>query len=107
MGEGVVPATKKALSNAGFRPEDIDLWEINEAFAVVVLNALKELGGIRRENVNIKGGAIAIGHPHGASGARLAGTLSRILNEKKKDRGVATLCTAGGQGYTLVLERAS
>jgi acetyl-CoA C-acetyltransferase len=106
MGEGVVPATKKALSNAGLKPEDIDLWEINEAFAVVVLNAIKELGGIRRENVNVKGGAIAIGHPHGASGARLAGTLSRILNEKKKERGVATLCTAGGQGYSVILERA-
>ena len=107
MGEGVVPATRKALSNAGLKPEDIDLWEINEAFAVVVLNALRQLGGIRRENVNVKGGAIAIGHPHGASGARLAGTLSRILNEKRKERGVATLCTAGGQGYSLVLERAS
>jgi acetyl-CoA C-acetyltransferase len=105
MGEGVVPATKKALSNASLKPEDIDLWEINEAFAVVVLNAIKELGGIRRENVNVKGGAIAIGHPHGASGARLAGTLSRILNEKKKERGVATLCTAGGQGYAIVLEK--
>jgi acetyl-CoA C-acetyltransferase len=105
MGEGVVPATKKALSNAGLKPEDIDLWEINEAFAVVVLNAIKELGGIRRENVNVKGGAIAIGHPHGASGARLAGTLSRVLNVKKKERGVATLCTAGGQGYAVVLEK--
>jgi acetyl-CoA C-acetyltransferase len=106
MGEGVVPATRKALSNAGLKPEDIDLWEINEAFAVVVLNAIKELGGISREHVNVKGGAIAIGHPHGASGARIAGTLSRILNEKKKERGVATLCTAGGQGYSLVLDRA-
>ncbi len=107
MGEGVVPATKKALANAGLRPEDIDLWEINEAFAVVVLNALKELGGIPRDHVNVKGGAIAIGHPHGASGARLAGTLSRILNEKRKEKGVATLCTAGGQGYSIVFERAS
>jgi acetyl-CoA C-acetyltransferase len=107
MGEGVVPATKKALSRPGLKPEDIDLWEINEAFAVVVLNAQKELGGIPREKVNVKGGAIAIGHPHGASGARLAGTLGRILNQKKKERGVATLCTAGGQGYSIVFERAS
>lgn len=107
MGEGVVPASRKALANAGLRPDEIDLWEINEAFAVVVLNALKELGGISRDRVNIKGGAIAIGHPHGASGARLAGTLSRILHEKRKDRGVATLCTAGGQGYAVVLESAS
>ena len=107
MGEGVVPASKKALANAGLRPEDIDLWEINEAFAVVVLNALKELGGIPREKVNVKGGAIAIGHPHGASGARLAGTLGRILNEKRNEKGVAALCTAGGQGYSIVFERAS
>jgi acetyl-CoA acetyltransferase len=57
--------------------------------------------------VNMKGGAIAIGHPHGASGARLAGTLARIMKEKKKERRVATLCTAGGQGYSIVLERAS
>ncbi len=105
MGEGVVPASKKALANAGLKPEDIDVWEINEAFAVVVLNALKELGGIPRERVNVHGGAIAIGHPHGASGARLAGTLARTLNERKKDRGIATLCTAGGQGYSIVIER--
>jgi acetyl-CoA C-acetyltransferase len=107
MGEGVVPATKKALAQAGLKPEDVDVWEINEAFAVVVLNAEKELGGIPRERVNVKGGAIAIGHPHGASGARLAGTLGRILHEKKKEKGVATLCTAGGQGYSIVFERAS
>lgn len=107
MGEGVVPATKKALAKASLRPDDIDVWEINEAFAVVVLNAMKELGGIPREKVNVNGGAIAIGHPLGASGARLAGTLSRILNEKKKERGVATLCIGGGQGYSIVFERAS
>jgi acetyl-CoA acyltransferase len=107
MGEGVVPATQKALARVDLKPEDIDVWEINEAFAVVVLNAIKELGGVSRENVNMKGGAIAIGHPHGASGARLAGTLARIMNEKKKERGIATLCTAGGQGYSIVLERAS
>ena len=107
MGEGVVPASKKALAKAGLTPEDIDVWEINEAFAVVILNALIELGGVPRNKVNVRGGAIAIGHPHGASGARLAGTLGRILNEKKKERGVASLCTAGGQGYSIVFERAS
>jgi acetyl-CoA acyltransferase len=105
MGEGVVPATRKALAKSGLKPEDIDVWEINEAFAVVVLNAMKELGGIPREKVNVKGGAIAIGHPHGATGARLAGTLGRILNERKSERGVATLCTAGGQGYSIVFDR--
>ncbi|MEM4090041.1 MAG: acetyl-CoA C-acetyltransferase [Thermoplasmatales archaeon] len=104
MGEGPVPASKIALERAGLSVGDIDFWEINEAFAVVVLNAMKELG-IQREKVNVKGGAIAIGHPLGASGARLAGTLSRILKEKGKDRGLATLCVGGGQGYSMVLER--
>jgi len=104
MGEGPVPASKNALKKAGLKADDIDVWEINEAFAVVVLNAMKELG-IPREKVNTKGGAIAIGHPLGASGARLAGTLSRILQQSKKERGMATLCVGGGQGYSLILER--
>jgi acetyl-CoA acyltransferase len=106
MGEGVVPATRKALARANLGPDDIDIWEINEAFAVVVLNAMKKLGGITRDKVNIKGGAIAIGHPLGASGARLAGTLSRILNERKEEIGLSTLCIGGGQGYSVILERA-
>ncbi len=104
MGEGPVPATKKALANTGLTGQDIDLWEINEAFAVVPLNAMKELD-IPMEKVNIHGGAISIGHPLGASGARLAGTLSRTLQEKGKDIGIATLCVGGGQGYSMVLER--
>ncbi|MCL4452057.1 MAG: acetyl-CoA C-acetyltransferase [Candidatus Thermoplasmatota archaeon] len=105
MGEGPVPATKRAFANTGLTGNDIDLWEINEAFAVVPLNAMKELD-IPMEKVNIHGGAISIGHPLGASGARLAGTLSRTLQEKGKDIGVATLCVGGGQGYSMVLERA-
>jgi acetyl-CoA C-acetyltransferase len=105
MGEGIVPASRKALRRANLRPEDIDYWEINEAFAVVVINAIRELG-IEENRINIKGGAIAIGHPLGASGARLAGTLSRILNEKGKERGLATACIGGGQGYAMILERA-
>jgi acetyl-CoA C-acetyltransferase len=104
MGEGPVPASRIALKRAGLTVEDIDLWEINEAFAVVVLNAMRELG-IPREKVNVKGGAIAIGHPLGASGARIAGTLSRLLKSGGKERGVATLCVGGGQGYSMVLER--
>jgi acetyl-CoA C-acetyltransferase len=104
MGEGPVPATKKALANTGLTGQDIDLWEINEAFAVVPLNAMKELD-IPMERVNVHGGAISIGHPLGASGARLAGTLSRTLQEKGKDIGIATLCVGGGQGYSMVLER--
>jgi acetyl-CoA C-acetyltransferase len=104
MGEGPVPASKKLLDKSGLKADDIDFWEINEAFAAVALNAMKEIG-IPREKVNVKGGAIAIGHPLGATGARLAGTVSRILNEKKKDRGIATLCVGGGQGYSVLLER--
>ncbi|EQD59480.1 Thiolase, partial [mine drainage metagenome] len=74
MGEGPVPASKKAIEKAGLKADDIDLWEINEAFAVVALNAMKAFN-IPREKINVNGGAIAIGHPLGASGARLAGTL--------------------------------
>ena len=103
MGEGPVPASKKALSKAELSVEDIDLWEINEAFAVVVLNAMKELG-IPRDKVNQKGGAIALGHPLGASGARLVGTLARQLKQSNRKLGVATLCVGGGQGYSVVLE---
>ncbi|MCL4329412.1 MAG: acetyl-CoA C-acetyltransferase [Candidatus Thermoplasmatota archaeon] len=104
MGEGPVPASKKALRSAGLTADDIDLWEINEAFAVVVLNAMKELG-IPEDKVNVHGGAISIGHPLGASGARLAGTLARSMKEKGKERGMATLCVGGGQGYSMILER--
>ena len=105
MGEGPVPASKKALKNAGLEVDDIDFWEINEAFATVVINAMNELG-IKEERVNIHGGAISIGHPLGASGARLAGTLARTLKEKGKRYGLATLCVGGGQGYSMILERA-
>lgn len=104
MGQGPVPASEKALKNAGISVDDIDLWEINEAFAVVVLNAMKDLG-IDPERVNVNGGAIAIGHPLGASGARLAGTLARTLNARQKDYGLATLCVGGGQGYSVIFER--
>ena len=104
MGEGPVPASRKALASAGLSVDDIDLWEINEAFAVVVLNAMRELS-IPLDRVNIHGGAISIGHPLGATGARLAGTLSRSLQEKGKDLGMATLCVGGGQGYSVLLER--
>ncbi len=103
MGEGPVPATKKALERANLKPEDIDIWEINEAFAVVVLNAMKAFN-IPREKVNVHGGGISIGHPLGATGARIVGTLGRILKEKNKKYGVATLCVGGGQGYSVVVE---
>ncbi len=104
MGLAPVPASQKALRKTGLKVDDIDLWEINEAFAVVVLNAIKELG-LDQNAVNKNGGAIAIGHPLGASGARLIGTLSRTLKDMGKERGIATLCVGGGQGYSTVLER--
>lgn len=104
MGQGPVPASQKLLKKEGLTSDDIDLWEINEAFAVVALNAMKELN-IDREKVNIHGGGIAIGHPLGATGARIGGTLARELAEKKKDLGIATLCVGGGQGYSMLFER--
>ncbi len=104
MGEGPVPASKKALEKAKMKVEDIDYWEINEAFAVVPLNAIKKLN-IDINRVNVHGGAIALGHPLGASGARITGTLARILKEKNGRYGLATLCVGGGQGYAVILER--
>ena len=105
MGKGPVPASQRALAKAGMKVDQIDRWEVNEAFAVVVLYAIRELG-MDPASVNVHGGAIAIGHPLGASGARLLGTLARELKESGKERGVATLCVGGGQGFAMVLERA-
>ncbi len=106
MGKGPVPASEKALARAGIGVGDVDLWEINEAFSIVGLYAMRELG-IEEDRVNIHGGSVAIGHPLGASGARITGTLARELNEKGKERGVATLCVGGGQGFSILLERVS
>lgn len=104
MGKGPVPASRKALEHAGLRVKDMDFWEINEAFAVVTLYAIRELG-IDPNRVNVKGGAVAIGHPLGASGTRLVGTLARILNVEKGRYGLATACVGGGQGAATILER--
>ena len=105
MGKGPVPASKKALAKAGMSVDKVDLWEVNEAFSVVVLYAIRELG-LDPQRVNVRGGAIAIGHPLGASGARIVGTLARQLRDTGKEFGVATLCVGGGQGYAIVLQRA-
>ena len=104
MGMGPVPASRKALEKAGLTVKQIGRWEINEAFAVVTLYAIRELG-IDPELVNTRGGAIAIGHPLGATGARIIGTLARQLQLDGVDYGVATLCVGGGQGAAVVLER--
>jgi acetyl-CoA C-acetyltransferase len=104
MGKGPVPATKRALESAGLEAKDIDFWEINEAFSVVALYAIQELG-LDPEKVNVKGGGIAIGHPLGASGARLVGTLARILEAENGRYGCATMCCGGGQGVSIIIER--
>jgi acetyl-CoA C-acetyltransferase len=103
MGRGAVSASKIALKHADLKAEDIDYWEINEAFAIVTLNCMEKFN-LSPEIVNIKGGAISIGHPLGASGVRLPGTLARILQEKNAKYGLATLCVGGGQGVALIIE---
>ncbi|MCX6005018.1 MAG: acetyl-CoA C-acyltransferase, partial [Chloroflexi bacterium] len=103
MGAGPVPSSKKALKAAGLQAKDIDYWEINEAFAVVSLYAVKEFG-LKWDQVNVHGGAMAIGHPLGASGIRLVGTLARILKEKKGKYGLATMCEGGGQGVAAIIK---
>jgi acetyl-CoA acetyltransferase family protein len=104
MGKGPVPSSRMALAHAGLEVKDIDFWEINEAFVIVALYAIKELG-IDPEKINVKGGATAIGHPLGATGTRLVGTLARILNVEKGKYGLATACVGGGQGAATILER--
>lgn len=106
MGIGPVPAVQMALEKGGFQIQDMDYWEINEAFSIVVLNCIRELG-IDPERINVMGGAIAIGHPMGATGIRLVGTLSRILEEKDARYGCATACVGGGQGVATIVERES
>jgi len=103
MGAGPVPSTKKALDVAGLKAKDIDYWEVNEAFAIVSLYAVKEFD-LKWDQVNVHGGAMAIGHPLGASGIRLVGTLARILHEKKGKYGVATMCVGGGQGIAAIIK---
>ena len=104
MGLGPVPAIRKALSIAHVELDDIDLFEINEAFAVQILAVLKELG-IEENRVNVNGGAIALGHPIGCSGARILVTLIHALRERGLRRGLAALCIGGGQGMAMVIER--
>ncbi|MFX0026672.1 MAG: acetyl-CoA C-acyltransferase [Candidatus Hermodarchaeota archaeon] len=103
MGRGPVPASQMALKHAGLTAEDIDYWEINEAFCIVALNCMKQLN-IPEEKVNVMGGATAIGHPLGATMARLTGTLARILKDKGGKYGIANACIGGGQGIAILLE---
>jgi acetyl-CoA C-acetyltransferase len=104
MGMGPVPATRKALAKAGLTLKDIDLIEANEAFAAQFLAVGKELG-FEKEKVNIHGGAIALGHPIGASGARILVTLLHAMELRGVKRGLATLCIGGGQGVATIVEK--
>ena len=101
---GPMPATRKALAKAGLTVDDIDLFEVNEAFAAVPMRFMKELG-VPHEKVNVNGGAIAMGHPLGATGAMLIGTLLDELERRKLKRGLVTLCVGGGMGIATIVER--
>ena len=103
MGSGPVPATRIALKKAGLKLDDIDLIELNEAFAAQSLAVEKELG-INPEKVNVNGGAIALGHPLGATGTRLVLTLLHELRRRKGKYGLATACIGGGQGIAVIVE---
>ena len=97
-------AIGKVLNKAGLKANDIDLWEINEAFAVVAMAAIEDYN-IQYENVNIYGGAVALGHPIGASGARILTTLINGMNRQNVDKGLATLCIGGGEASALIVEK--
>src|ERR1019366_4308223 len=103
MGTGPIPASRKALEKAGWKVSDLDLIESNEAFAAQSLCVVRELG-LDPAKVNVNGGAIAIGHPIGASGARILTTLLHELKRRGGGKGVATLCVGGGMGVALTVE---
>jgi acetyl-CoA C-acetyltransferase len=98
------PASRRALAKAGMEPADVDLWEINEAFAAVPLQTMRLLD-VDGDRVNVNGGAIALGHPLGATGAILLGTLLDELERRGLGTGVVTLCIGGGMGIAMVVER--
>ncbi len=100
-----VGAIEKTLKKAGWKAEDVDLWEVNEAFAVVPMIAMKELG-LSHDKVNVHGGACAMGHPIGASGARVLVTLLAAMEDRGVKKGVASLCIGGGEGIAMAVERA-
>jgi acetyl-CoA C-acetyltransferase len=99
-----VPAAQKLLDKIGWRKEDVDLWEVNEAFAVVPLAFMHEMG-LDHEIVNVNGGACALGHPIGASGARIMVTLLNALEKRNLKRGIAAICIGGGEGTAIAIER--
>ncbi len=104
MGTGPIPASRAALKKAGWNIQDLDLIEANEAFAAQALSVNRELGW-DTSKVNVNGGAIAIGHPIGASGARVLVTLLHEMQKRDAKKGLATLCIGGGMGIALTVER--
>jgi acetyl-CoA C-acetyltransferase len=106
MGTGPIPASRKALEKAGWKVSDLDLVESNEAFAAQSLCVMKELG-FKPEIVNVNGGAIALGHPIGASGTRCLVTLLHEMARRDAKKGLVTLCIGGGMGIAMTLERSS
>ncbi|MGB0440425.1 MAG: acetyl-CoA C-acyltransferase, partial [Paracoccaceae bacterium] len=100
-----VPAAQKLLDRIGWRKDDVDLWEVNEAFAVVPLAFMREMD-LSHDIVNVNGGACALGHPIGASGARIMVTLLNALEKRGLKRGVAAICIGGGEGTAIAIERA-
>ncbi len=107
MGYGPVPSTQKALKRLGMTMDDIDMVELNEAFAAQALPVLKDLGLLDKmdEKVNLNGGAIALGHPFGCSGTRITGTLLNVMEQQDKSVGLATMCIGMGQGISTIIER--
>ena len=106
MGLGPIEATRRALAHAGMSIGDIELAEINEAFAVQVIGSARELG-IDEDKLNVSGGAIALGHPFGMTGARITTTLLNNLTTYDKTIGLETMCVGGGQGMAMIIERLS
>jgi len=106
MGSGPIPASKEALKKAGWKISDLDLIESNEAFAAQSLAVIKDLG-LPKDKVNVNGGAIALGHPLGASGTRILVTLIHEMQKRKAKKGLATLCIGGGMGIAMCIERVS
>ena len=104
MGIGPVSATRKVLDNAGWDLNSVDVFELNEAFSSQSLAVISELG-LDPSRVNIDGGAISLGHPLGASGARITGKAASLLNRTGSSRGIATMCIGGGMGMAMALER--
>jgi acetyl-CoA C-acetyltransferase len=98
------PASERCLARAGMTAADVDLWEVNEAFAAVPLKTTRDLG-LDPERVNVNGGAIALGHPIGATGAMLVGTVLDELERRDLTVGLVTMCTGGGMGTATILER--